>query len=346
MARMGLDTNAVVQDLSHKLEKYAAVARFASVLGAGLCLAILFRGARRYYVHHLIFALHYVSFANLLSVFYALAFIGLRRIHVSPGRLNRTSYLVLFVYAFLAMRTVYRQPRAATALKAAVFVAVDLALFVAAVVIAASVAAVVVMLPFIAKLDLRLEDVLDGLRVGILVPGRARQAEVLLAHSPVARDDERHRQPEQRPVGVVDLVLLLVAVEHRVVHLHLLGVRLRVLELVEQDHADHLEALRLVLVVERDEAGDLDLAGPAPGRPEIEQHDLALVVGEADLLAGEVLEREVEVRRLRVRRTRCRVQHLRGPCLAAAARRGQGHDRHSRRRPSRSDQETAPPLSS
>src|SRR5258707_967675 len=79
---------------------------------------------------------------------------------------------------------------------------------------------------------------------------RTRQPEVLLTDLSVARDDERHRQPEQRPVRVVDLVLLLVAVEHGVIHLHLLGVRLRVLELVEQDDADDLEAPRFVLVVE------------------------------------------------------------------------------------------------
>jgi hypothetical protein len=102
-------------------------------------------------VHHLIFSLHYISFAYLLSASYALAFLALRYLHVSSARLNRTSHLVLLVYAFLAMRTVYRQPRPATAPKAAVFVTLDLALFVAAVLLAAMVAGVVVLLPIIIK---------------------------------------------------------------------------------------------------------------------------------------------------------------------------------------------------
>jgi len=150
-ARKGLDTHAVIEEFSHKVEKYAAVTRFASVLGSGLCLALLFRGTRRYYLQHLIFALHYISFDFLLSVLYALAFAALRYLHVSSARLNRTSSLVLLVYAFLAMRAVYPQPRPATALKAVAFVSLDLALFLAAIFLAGIVAAAVVLVPIIAR---------------------------------------------------------------------------------------------------------------------------------------------------------------------------------------------------
>ncbi|HMB82357.1 MAG TPA: DUF3667 domain-containing protein [Vicinamibacterales bacterium] len=151
-ARKGLDTHAVVEAVDHRLEKYAAVTRFASVLGSGLCLALLFRGTRRYYAHHLIFALHYISFSFLLNSAYALLFLTLKYFHVTSSWLNRTSLLVLFVYGFLAMRRVYQQPWPGTALKAAAYVAFDLGLFVTAVSLAALVAAIVTLLPLIVKL--------------------------------------------------------------------------------------------------------------------------------------------------------------------------------------------------
>jgi hypothetical protein len=149
--RKGLDAPRIIEDLKHKLEKYVAVARFASVLPAGLVLALLFRRPTQYYVHHLVFALHYISFGNLLSVAYSLAFAVVGRFHAVPHWVDLTSSLVLVVYAFVAMRTVYRQPRPATALKAAAFVAADVGLAVVFTTLAAAVSAVVVLAPFIAK---------------------------------------------------------------------------------------------------------------------------------------------------------------------------------------------------
>ena len=56
---------------------------------------------------------------------------------------------------------------------------------------------------------------------------------------------------------------------------------------------DHREAPVLVLALEIDEPRDLDLARPAPGGPEVQQHHLAPVVGEPHGLAVGVLEGEV-----------------------------------------------------
>lgn len=149
--KAGVDTHTLFEEFSHKFEKYAAVTRFVSVLGSGFGLALLFRSTKQLYLHHLIFALHYVSFYFLLSGFYTLVFAVLKYLHVPSTGLNRTSYLVLFGYAFLAMRTVHQQSRPATAWKAAAFVAIDLALYLAAVVLAGVVAAAQVMLPLTAK---------------------------------------------------------------------------------------------------------------------------------------------------------------------------------------------------
>ena len=76
-----------------------------------------------------------------------------------------------------------------------------------------------------------------------------------------------------------------------------------------------------VLLLELDEPGDLDLARAAPGRPEVEQDDLALVVATASRPCSfDVLQREVEVRRLRVGRTRGAGCGDRRPSPATASR--------------------------
>src|SRR6185295_13345873 len=80
----------------------------------------------------------------------------------------------------------------------------------------------------------------------------------------------------------------------RVVHLVLAHERLELLGAVVDRDADDDEALVLVVRVELHEVGDLRLARAAPRRPEIDDHDLALVLGELDRLVELVLEYEVE----------------------------------------------------
>jgi len=54
---------------------------------------------------------------------------------------------------------------------------------------------------------------------------------------------------------------------------------------VAEDDADHVKAFGFVLVLELNEMGDLHAAWGAPGIPEINDHDLALVIGQFDGLA-------------------------------------------------------------
>ena len=49
----------------------------------------------------------------------------------------------------------------------------------------------------------------------------------------------------------------------------------------------------MIRVIDLDDVGELVHAGPAPGRPEVEQHDLAFVVGNGERVARHVLHREV-----------------------------------------------------
>src|SRR5262249_41596213 len=58
-------------------------------------------------------------------------------------------------------------------------------------------------------------------------------------------------------------------------------------------NAQHRELLILEPALEIDEPGDLDLAGSAPRRPEIQQDDLAEIVGQMYGLTVGILEGEV-----------------------------------------------------
>ena len=57
--------------------------------------------------------------------------------------------------------------------------------------------------------------------------------------------------------------------------------------------AEDFKALGGVLVAQLDEPGGFDLAGAAPGGPEVDEHGLAFVAGERDFFAAQVFEREV-----------------------------------------------------
>jgi hypothetical protein len=56
---------------------------------------------------------------------------------------------------------------------------------------------------------------------------------------------------------------------------------------------DHHEVVARHVGGHRIERGLLGLAHPAPRRPEVEQHDLAAIIGQLDVLAGDVLGGEV-----------------------------------------------------
>ena len=91
--------------------------------------------------------------------------------------------------------------------------------------------------------------------------------------------------------------------EDQIVHLHVLDVGPQQFGRIVDRDTDYLQAVGPVLLLELDEPRDLHLARDAPGGPEVEQDDLALIVRQLHVPAVHVLERKVEIGRLRIRRT-------------------------------------------
>src|SRR5262249_40206942 len=62
---------------------------------------------------------------------------------------------------------------------------------------------------------------------------------------------------------------------------------------VVHGNADNLQPLGSVLLLQFDKPGHLDLAGTAPGRPEVQQDRLSFVAAELNVLALEGFESEI-----------------------------------------------------
>lgn len=133
MARQrGIEPIALGEKIQQKAEKYAAGLRFGSVLISGLFLSVLFIGARRYYVEHLIFSLHYYSFDFLCKSIFAVAFIVSGALGFKlPSLVLDLFYPVAFIYLLFALRRVYQQRWAITGMKAVVLFVCETLLFIA-----------------------------------------------------------------------------------------------------------------------------------------------------------------------------------------------------------------------
>src|ERR1035437_121329 len=119
-------------------------------------------------------------------------------------------------------------------------------------------------------------------------------------HSAVAVQKEGGGQRVETAVGLADGIAI---DQNRVSHAHLLD-KARDLLLFFAEFAgvfavdvvggdgQHLEALGGVAVAQIDKPGGLDLAGSAPGGPEVDGQRMALVVRQRDFFAAEVFERE------------------------------------------------------
>ncbi len=128
--RKGVEPQAFVTKVYQKAEKYSAALRFASVLVSGLFLTLLFYGARRYYVEHLIFSLHFYSFDFFCKTLFALLIIALGAAGLKPPTLALDLfYPVALVYLVFAVRRVYRETWPRTVLKSVVLFVCETALF-------------------------------------------------------------------------------------------------------------------------------------------------------------------------------------------------------------------------
>lgn len=140
------DARVIAERFDHNLKTYAGWVRFASALALALFVQLLYRRSKRYYIEHLIFALHYISFYFILSSSSELLRMGLRLVHVRLPFVAGMSSPVLLVYMFVALRVVYKESRVKTLLKALALAIADLGLFIASITVAALVAIVAVLL--------------------------------------------------------------------------------------------------------------------------------------------------------------------------------------------------------
>jgi hypothetical protein len=128
----GIDPQTLVDKIHQRVERYATVLRFASVLVSGIFLSILYYGVRRYYVEHLVFSLHYYSFDFFFKSVFALLFViaGLlgRKL---PGQVLNVFYPLAFIYLLYALRRVYKQSWGKTLAKSFVLFLCETVLFIA-----------------------------------------------------------------------------------------------------------------------------------------------------------------------------------------------------------------------
>ena len=128
--RRGVEPQAFVTKVYQKAEKYSAALRFASVLVSGLFLTLLFYGARRYYVEHLIFSLHFYSFDFFCKTLFALLIIASGAAGFKPPTLALDLfYPVALVYLVFAVRRVYKESWPKTLSKSVVLFVCETALF-------------------------------------------------------------------------------------------------------------------------------------------------------------------------------------------------------------------------
>lgn len=128
----GVDTQTLVERFLQRVEKYASVLRFASVLLSGVFLAILYYGTRKYYVEHLVFSLHYYSFDFFTKSVFGMLFIlsGLIGWKL-PGSVLNLFYPLAFFYLVFALRRVYKQRWGKTVAKSLVLFLCETVLFIA-----------------------------------------------------------------------------------------------------------------------------------------------------------------------------------------------------------------------
>jgi hypothetical protein len=129
------------EHFTHNVDKYAGVLWFLSVLAIAGFLRLIYRRSGRYYVQHLILALHLLSFSFLLRV----VVVGVARLTELAGVSIRAwtvpvTHLILLVYGYLALRRVLGQPSGLTGVKALGLVLVQLSMIIVVIALATIIA--------------------------------------------------------------------------------------------------------------------------------------------------------------------------------------------------------------
>jgi hypothetical protein len=103
-----MDVSALFDRMSDKWQRYMSLSPLLIVGGFALVLQLVFMFSRRYFVEHLVFAMHFVSFSTLTVVLLwpVYFFIGIKQGPVNYA-VAILKWLVDIVYMYFAVRAVY-----------------------------------------------------------------------------------------------------------------------------------------------------------------------------------------------------------------------------------------------
>jgi hypothetical protein len=109
------EPQTLLDELSEKWQRFMSVSPLVFVVAFALVLQLVFVFTRRYFVEHLVFAMHFVSFSMLLmTLMWPIYFF----VGIKPGSFNMIvagfKWLLDIVYMFFAVRAVYRLGTART----------------------------------------------------------------------------------------------------------------------------------------------------------------------------------------------------------------------------------------
>jgi hypothetical protein len=116
-AKKHVELDVLLERIGDKWQRYMSLSPLLIVAGFALVLRLVFLLSPRYFVEHLVFSMHFISFSTLTVVFLwpLYCFIGIK-----PGGANILvaigKWLVDIVYVFFAVRAVYRLGTARTLL--------------------------------------------------------------------------------------------------------------------------------------------------------------------------------------------------------------------------------------
>jgi uncharacterized protein DUF3667 len=111
-----LPKEVIVQRIEGGMHKISTAMQFANVLVLAVIMALLYH--KRYFVEHLVFALHFYSFSYLAHVLLRPLAWWLDLYSLATILLAVAVSAMLFVYLFLALRCVYQQGTGVTLIKA------------------------------------------------------------------------------------------------------------------------------------------------------------------------------------------------------------------------------------
>lgn len=119
-AKTPLARDAFIEKVNDKWQTYISWFQITNVLFFALLLEIVYLFSRRYFVEHLIFSLHFLSFTFLATVILWPLYLVIG-VKPTPASLLLSLIVTLIglVYLFFALRAVYRQSAAMTLLKTA-----------------------------------------------------------------------------------------------------------------------------------------------------------------------------------------------------------------------------------